>query len=685
MTLHKVGRSVLAAVALACVAAAAYAQVPISQHVVLVINENSKYSDVVANMPWLVGQGNSNGYATNYTSDNGGSLLDYLWLASGSCHSSANCTLPAGTHDFNCSGNDCYYPGTTNTDPITDDSIFRELNNAGISWKVYAQSYSAAGGTVTTPDNNHGTSYYRRHNGATWYSDVLNNVSGSSSKVVDLSQLNTDINTGALPRFIIIVPDGNHDAHDCPVGMSSCTEAQKLAAADQFLSSNLDPILATLDFQSGGTGLIFVTFDECAGGTNSGCGASVYTALIGPKITPHTVSSKPYKHENTLRTMLDSLGIKNYPGAAATAADMSDFFAPNSSKPDVIVTSPINGASMSSPVPVQASANASAGHSITSWAIFVDSVSVYSAGAVTSINTNVTMNAGNHTVMVRAWDTSGSYGDQTLNITVNTNKPSVTISTPSNKSTIGSPVNLKASASPSSGQTITGWWVYVDSVGVYNAGNVKSINTNLTMGPGTHTVIARGWDTSGNYGDQTITVTVTSQTTVKVSTPTAGSNIGSPFNVKASATAASGSSIVGWWVYLDSVGVYNAGKANSINTNISASAGSHTLVVRAWDSSGAYADQTLVVTVPQGISVNVTTPFNGTWHKSPVKVKANALSANAITAWKIYVDSVPDFSQNNVSQINTSLTLTSGSHTLIVRAWDTTSAYGDQTMTITVP
>ncbi|HTT19081.1 MAG TPA: alkaline phosphatase family protein [Candidatus Sulfotelmatobacter sp.] len=139
MMLHKVGRSVLAAIALACIAAVAFAQVPISKHVVLVINENTTYNDVVANMPWLTGEGNSNGYASNYRSDNGGSLLDYLWLASGSCHSKANCSLPAGTHDFNCNGNDCCYPGTATSDPITDNNIFRELNNHGISWKVYAQ------------------------------------------------------------------------------------------------------------------------------------------------------------------------------------------------------------------------------------------------------------------------------------------------------------------------------------------------------------------------------------------------------------------------------------------------------------------------------------------------------------------------------------------------------------------
>ena len=687
MSVHSVRKSVLAAAAIVCLAAVAYAQVPVSQHVVLVIDENHSFSDVMANMPWLVGQGYANGYATNYKSDNGGSLLDYLWLASGSCESAANCTLPPGTHDFNCTGNDCYYPNTQTTDPITDDNIFRLLNNAGISWKVYAQSYAAAGGTPTTPDNANGTDYYRRHNGATWYSDILSNVDGSASKIVDLSQLNGDLYNNRLPRFIIIVPDGNHDAHDCPVGMKSCSTAQQLAAADQFLSDTVGPIVASGDFQPGGTGLLLVTFDECGPGTDGGCGASVYTALIGPKVIPHTVSSVLYHHENALRTMLDSLGITTYPGAAATAADMLDFFEANNNKPEVFVSSPANYSTVSSPVPVQATADASPGHTITGWHIYVDGQDVYTAGSVTSINPNVNMSGGNHTVIVRAWDTSGNYGDQTLNITVDNNKPTVTISTPTNNSTVGSPVNLQATATPSSGQKITGWWVYVDGKGVYNINGVSSINTNLNMSSGTHTIDARAWDTSGNFGDQYISVTVsTSQTTVNVSSPTNGSTVDSPINMQASATPANGRTIVGWWVYLDSVGVYNAGAVDSINTNVNASPGNHTLVIRAWDSSGGYASQTVNVTVQQqGVSVNLTTPTNGSTHNSPVQVIANAWASDGINGWKIYVDSDPVFGQNGVSQINTWVNMSGGWHTVIVRAWDNKGAYGDQTVNVNVP
>src|ERR1700751_5044450 len=98
------------------------------------------------------------------------------------------------------------------------------------------------------------------------------------------------------------------------------------------------------------------------------------------------------------------------------------------------------------------------------------------------------MHTGPRRVVGRAWDSSGNFGDQTLTLTVNAIKPSVNISTPLNNASVGSPVNLRASATPSSGQTIVGWWVYVDSKGSYDAGATNSINANLTMSSGTHKV-----------------------------------------------------------------------------------------------------------------------------------------------------------------------------------------------------
>jgi acid phosphatase len=275
--------------------------IPRSSHVILVIEENHTYEEVVSNMPWLATQGAKYGHATNYHADNAGSLMDYLWLSSGSCHNAQNCALPAGTGDFGCSGDSC-------TSPITDDNIFSELTRAGLTWKVYAQSLPSAGFMGDSSG-----AYDSRHNPAKWYADVIN--SGSLQRnMVPFTQFAADLAANQLPNYSIIVPDLQNDAHD-----------GTLVQADNFLSGNVAPVLNTPYFQSGGDGLMIVTFDECDAAIGA-CPENVYTAVIGPRVKPGSVSNTYYRHESTLRTMLDALGINVYPGASATARDMADFF-----------------------------------------------------------------------------------------------------------------------------------------------------------------------------------------------------------------------------------------------------------------------------------------------------------------------------------------------------------------------
>src|ERR1700681_1213970 len=188
--------------------------VPLAQHVVLVVEENTSFNSAYpTGMPWLVSEGNRYGFADNYNSDIGGSLLNYLYLASGSCEShyqcagAPACSLPAGSHNFFCNGNNCYQAsscvGTAKKDPITDENIFHLMNQQGISWKVYVQNYLNAGGTVNVPDFNTAnqppyTHYYARHNAAVWYEEVLSNNLGSQGNVVDFEQFGIDVAHGTL-------------------------------------------------------------------------------------------------------------------------------------------------------------------------------------------------------------------------------------------------------------------------------------------------------------------------------------------------------------------------------------------------------------------------------------------------------------------------------------------------------
>jgi hypothetical protein len=83
--------------------------------------------------------------------------------------------------------------------------------------------------------------------------------------------------------------------------------------------------------------------------------------------------------------------------------------------------------------------------------------------------------------------------------------------------------------------------------------------------------------------------------------------------------------------------------------------------------------------------VNLSTPANDASVNSPAEIKGTALSSHTITGWAIYVDGVSKFSQNNGTSISASLTMGVGTHSIIVRAWDSTGAYGDQTINVTVP
>ena len=347
----------------------------------------------------------------------------------------------------------------------------------------------------------------------------------------------------------------------------------------------------------------------------------------------------------------------------------------------VSVSSPTNNVNVTSPVEINASASPTAGYVITGWHVYVDSVDSYSSGAVSAIDTDLTIANGTHTLVVRAWDSSGAFADQTLTVNVVNQGVTVTVSAPSSGATVFSPAYITAKAV--SAYPITGWHVYVDNVDSFSGGAGSSLTAWVPMSTGAHTVIVRAWDSTGAFGDQTLSLTVASPgVSVTVSSPANNATVNSPVTMQASATSAN--TITGWHIYVDNVDVFGAGQTNSISASLAISPGTHTVVVRAWDSTGAYNSQTLTLNVLNGVQVALSSPANGASVSSPVAFSASATSGNVITGWHIYVDSVDSYSAGQVSSISPNLTMTNGPHTVVVRAWDSSGAFGDQTITVNV-
>ena len=455
--------------------ASAQAPIPRSSHVVLIMEENTSYGTTVAEMPWLVSQGAANGHATNYISNTSGSLMDYLWVSSGSCHAKVNCALPAGTHDFGCGGDGCITP-------ITDNNIFREMNNRGITWKVYAQSYAAAGGTVTTPDGAKGTHYYRRHNGATWYSDILNNVAGSQARIVDFSQFAKDLANNALPQFSIIAPDGLNDAHDASA-----------ANADAFLKANLPALFAQSYFQPGGDGLLIVTFDN----GDADAAGLVYTAVIGPNVAPHTVSNTPYKHENTLATLLDTLGITTRLGGSAGVAPMKDFFAGY-----ITVNSPAQNAATGKQFSINATATETAAqvYQLQVWDRTTGQKLAESSPGTSSINQMLTLTPGPHQLLVEDISTGNFQVLHKALVNITVLADGVAIASPLPNATVGTEVRVSASATESAAQ-IYQLQVWDDTTGQKlgeSAPGSSTIQQTFSLTPGQHRIIVEDVST-GTY------------------------------------------------------------------------------------------------------------------------------------------------------------------------------------------
>jgi len=369
------------------------AQVPKSNHVVVVVEENHSFSSVIGNasMPYLNSLATQNGLATQYFANTHPSIGNYFMLTAGQI--------------------------VTNNDALNStvnvDNIVRHLLTAGKTWKSYAESLPSVGYT-----GNDVYPYFHHHNPFSYFSDVVNS-SVQKLNLVPFSHFATDLANSQLPDFSFVVPNVNHDAHDCPTGPTGCTDAQKLSTADSWLKTNIAPLLANPAFQK--DGILIIVFDESVDSDIAHGGGHIAAVVVGPHTKKGFKSTTLYQHQNVLRTALDAIGVTTYPGAAATAADMADLFGtttPASCTPGatgVTVCSPGSGSTVTSPVKFSAAAKST--NPITTMRVYVDNVAKFSSSGST-LNTAFAIAAGPHTVVVQAWDSKGTIFKTPLTIHV---------------------------------------------------------------------------------------------------------------------------------------------------------------------------------------------------------------------------------------------------------------------------
>ncbi|HET8668279.1 MAG TPA: PKD domain-containing protein, partial [Terriglobales bacterium] len=385
------------------------------------------------------------------------------------------------------------------------------------------------------------------------------------------------------------------------------------------------------------------------------------TIVSGPSATHTYARSDSYI---VTATVADRLGATSVVRKKVTVKS------PNAG---VTVLGPATGSTVNSPVLFTATAN-SGGANITTMRIYVDGKAVYTIDQ-DHILTSLKLYKGTHNVVVQAWDATGAVFKKALTLNAEPNdlppKAAVTV----RALPAVSPLTVLACAATSSDPDgfISGTAMqFSDGVLVNTRGAVHTFSA-----PGNYSVNVAVMDQFGAVGSTTLpfSVPLSSQAGVTVSSPANGAVVASPVHFVASATSPT-APITAMAIYVDYKLALQVNAA-SLDRSLPIAAGGHSVIVQAWDATGAVFKTSLTITVSGGggaSGVTVNSPTNGATVSSPVHFVASASSANAVvTAMAIYIDYKLAL-QVKAASLDQSLAVATGGHSVIVQAWDATGA-----------
>jgi phospholipase C len=185
-----------------------------------------------------------------------------------------------------------------------------QIEHAGLTWRAYEESMGQP-----CDLSSHDT-YAVKHNPFAFFDDI-NGWDGNAfaptarcaEHIVDYSELETDIAAGALPTYVFITPNLQHDMHDGSV-----------AEGDAWLSNEVPKLLATDAYKNGG--VLFLLWDEGSGSSDD----PPFIAL-SPNARAGFVSQTPYDTSSFLLTIekmlsLDALPCTPQPGAVQPMTDL---------------------------------------------------------------------------------------------------------------------------------------------------------------------------------------------------------------------------------------------------------------------------------------------------------------------------------------------------------------------------
>ena len=240
------------------------------KHIVVVVLENTKFKDAKAT-PFLGGLAQKGALLTNYKGVVHPSQPNYIAMISGNTHGIL-----------------------TNIDANLDKLHLGDLlEDAGLSWKAYAEGYPGNGFLGSKSGR-----FVRKHVPFLSFKSVQSSPQ-RLARVVDAWEFAKDQKYNTLPSFSMVIPDQDNNGHDTNV-----------ARASYSMSTFLSPMINDPEIMK--DTLLVVTFDEDDGSD----GNKVYTVFLGAGVKVNSTSKQDYNHYSLLRTIeeiykLGNLGEKD--------------------------------------------------------------------------------------------------------------------------------------------------------------------------------------------------------------------------------------------------------------------------------------------------------------------------------------------------------------------------------------
>ncbi|MFI4966304.1 MAG: alkaline phosphatase family protein [Caulobacterales bacterium] len=320
------------------VVGASAAALPRYAHVLVIVEENKDYAQVLSGTfaPNLARLARTYGEATNFFAEVHPSEANYVALLGGDTF---------GIHD-----DDAFYckPGM-GADPacggagapgyashsVPGPHLGQQLEDAGLTWKGYYEDLPAPGSLAVTAGKlptaagpRPAALYASKHSGFLNFEAVQRDPK-RADHIVDFHRLDADIAADRLPAFALIVPNQCNEMHGLhgegvPPDCDGANVGALIARGDREIGTLVSRLQKTAAWQGAENMAIVITFDEGAGKLRGGCcgvtphapsnfgGGHIPTVVItnhGPRGAKDPTA---YNHYSMLRTFEDLFGLSDH-------------------------------------------------------------------------------------------------------------------------------------------------------------------------------------------------------------------------------------------------------------------------------------------------------------------------------------------------------------------------------------